>query len=161
MFFLQQASHRAMHESTIIGGKPTMKHANELDAVAPIVGLTRERENSPEFPVQQPRRTTPSTTSRTTNIRPARKQRREVDVSESGEEQVEPEQAEEYAVRKSGRQRNQPKQYGFTNLISKLPVWLVAMLMIIMIPETHAIRTRNYSDHWTSASASNSVDEKR
>ncbi|OWA55341.1 hypothetical protein BV898_19725 [Hypsibius exemplaris] len=132
-------------KGTIIGGKPTMKHANEFDgrfcaarrraevaqnsesteevyfipegrkvatineiqppqipatntAVAPIVELTQERENSPEFPVQQPRRTTPFTTSRTTNIRPARKQRREGLVSESGEEQVSAgTKAEEYA----------------------------------------------------------------
>ncbi|OWA55452.1 hypothetical protein BV898_19839, partial [Hypsibius exemplaris] len=177
-------------KGTIIGGKPTMKHANEIDgrfcaarrrtevaqnsesteeeyfipdgrkvttinelqppqepatkrASVPVVGEQRERENSLEIPVQQPRRTTLQTTPITNNTRPARKQRRKVEVSESGEEQGEAEQAEEeYAVRKSGRQRNQTKRYGFTNLISKLPLWVVAVFMIIMIPEIHAIEAQ-------------------
>ncbi|OWA50358.1 hypothetical protein BV898_14877 [Hypsibius exemplaris] len=115
-------------KGTIIGGKPTMKHANEFDgefcaarrrtevaqnsesteeeyfipdgrkvttnnefqtpqeptikmAIAPIVGELRERENSPEIPVQQPRRTTLQTAPLTNNTRPARKQRRKVEVS--------------------------------------------------------------------------------
>ncbi|OWA50633.1 hypothetical protein BV898_15143 [Hypsibius exemplaris] len=105
--------------TTINELQPPQKPATKRASIQ-IVGEPRERENSPEIYVQQPRRTTLQTTPLT--------------KAEQAEE--------EYVVRKSGRQRNQTKRYGFTNLISKLPLWIVAVFMIIMIPEIHAIEAR-------------------